>query len=53
VVVTVRSVGSNAATFTVVTTAPSIASLTPASAAVGTAVTIAGGNFGRRKAAAA
>ncbi len=45
VVVTVGGVGSNGVAFTV-TTAPSIASLSPTSGAVGTSVTITGTNFG-------
>jgi hypothetical protein len=45
VVVTVSGVASNGVSFTVLPT-PSITSLTPTSAAVGTSVTIAGTNFG-------
>jgi IPT/TIG domain-containing protein/VCBS repeat protein len=51
VVVTVGSVASNGLAFTVTTTtaAPSLTSLSPVSGAVGTAVTIAGSNFGSTK----
>jgi hypothetical protein len=45
VVVTVSGVASNGVTFTV-TAAPSITSLTPSSGAVGSAIVIAGSNFG-------
>jgi hypothetical protein len=45
VVVTVGGVASNSVAFTVLPT-PTITSLTPASAAIGTSVTIAGTNFG-------
>src|SRR5947207_4946120 len=46
VVVTVGGQASNGVTFTVTAPAPSLTSLTPPSGAVGTAVTIAGTNFG-------
>jgi len=50
VVVTVGGVASNPKPFTVTTTtAPSVTGLTPASGPVGTAVTIAGSNFGSTK----
>jgi hypothetical protein len=49
VVVTVGGIASNARTFTVSATAPAITSLTPGSGLVGTAVTIAGSNFGSTK----
>ena len=46
VVVTVSGQASNGVSFTVTTPAPVITSLTPTSGPVGTAVTIAGANFG-------
>ncbi len=46
VIVTVGTVASNGASFTVTVPAPSITSLNPASGVVGTPVTIAGANFG-------
>ncbi|HKV25954.1 MAG TPA: Ig-like domain-containing protein [Candidatus Acidoferrum sp.] len=46
VVVTVGGVTSNGVNFTVTTPAPSIMSLSPASGAVGTSVTISGANLG-------
>ncbi len=46
VVVTVAGMASNGVNFTVTLPPPSITSLTPASGAVGTSVTIAGANFG-------
>ena len=46
VVVTVGGVASNGANFTVTAAVPNIATLSPASGAVGTAVTITGANFG-------
>jgi regulation of enolase protein 1 (concanavalin A-like superfamily) len=46
VVVTVGGVPTNGVTFTVTATAPTVASLSPASGAVGAAVTISGANFG-------
>jgi IPT/TIG domain len=46
VVATVGGMPSNNSTFTVTSPAPSIASLSPTSGAVGTAVTIGGANFG-------
>ncbi len=46
VLVTVAGMSSNGISFTVTPPPPSITSLTPSSGAVGTAVTIAGANFG-------
>ena len=46
VIVTTGSGASNGVTFTVSSSAPSITSLSPSSGVVGTAVTIAGANFG-------
>ena len=46
VVVTVNGIASNGATFTVTSPAPTVASLSPTSGAVGIAVTINGANFG-------
>jgi hypothetical protein len=46
VVVTVGGVASNGINFTVIASAPSLTSLNPTSGAVGSAVTIAGANFG-------
>jgi hypothetical protein len=46
VVVTAGGLASNGVTFTVTASAPSISSLSPTSGPTGTAVTIAGGNFG-------